>query len=167
MEKPDYTTLFHTESRYIAHELLDLIAQAKEDFIPDMLATDPVELRRQEEANADFGIKVLQLLATKNIPSDYATMCIDKIIQNLTGLKAFINGSISSNEHEYLSRAFGKKDYKGKFRREEATVGDLLLKVNEIREATGGNKQDYFEDEIPETPSPYAEKLADKDEDMV
>lgn len=163
MEKPDYTKLFHTESRFIAHELLDLIAQAKEDFIPDMLATDPVELSRQEEANADFGIKVLQLLATKSIPSDYATMCIDKIVQNLTGLKAFINGSISSNEHEYISRAFGKKNYKGKFRREEATVGDLLLKVNEIREVTGGNKEDYFEDEVPEMPSPYAEKLADKE----
>ena len=167
MEKPDYTRLFHDESRLIAHELVDLISTNKEIFIPDSLEQDPEKIKQQIEDTTDFGIKVLNLLATRNIPADYATMCIDKVMDNLTGLKAFINGSISSNEHEYISRAYGKKNYKGKYRREENTVGDILLKVNEIRNATGNVREDYFDDEVPEMPSPYAEKLADEDTDMV
>lgn len=162
-QKPDYTKIIHGEARAIAHEILDLLSQNKETFVPDQLEEDPEKLKKQEEDNADFGLKIISLLATKSIPADYATLAIDKVVQNLAGLKAFVDGTINSHHDEYMSRSYGKKNWEGKYRREEVTVGDVLLKLDEIRKATGNNLNDYFNDVAPSMPSPYSEKLADEE----
>lgn len=161
--KPDYTKIIHEEARNISHEILDLLSSHKETFIPDQLEEDPEKLHQQEVDNADFGLKIIALLATKKIPADYATLAIDKVVQNLAGLKAFVDGTINSHHDEFMSRAYGKKNWEGKYRREEVTVGEVLLKLDEIRKATGDKKEDYFNEVAPEMPSPYQEKLADEE----
>jgi len=166
-QKPNYTKIIHTEAMLIAHEILDLLAQNKVTFIADQTEEDPAKLAAQEEANADFGIKIVNLLATKNIPSDYASMAIEKIVQNLAGLKAYVDGTINQYHDEFMSRSYAKKNWEGKYRREEVTVGDILLKLDEVRKATGDNRADYFNEVAPEIESPYAEKLAEDDSNMV
>jgi len=83
-------------------------------------------------------------LSDSTIPADYATMCIEKISESLVGLSSFIKGTIATHEDEMVSRIYGKKNHEGKFRREFVTVKDILLKLNEVREETGGNKDEFF-----------------------
>ncbi len=165
--KPDYNALIHTEARGISHEILDLLSEKKETFVPDQLTEDPEILQQQEIDNAQFGEQIMLILAQKNIPADYATLAIDKIVQNLAGLKAYIDGTINQHHDEFMSRSYGKRNWEGKFRREEVTVGDVLLKLDEARKATGDKKEDYFNEVAPQMPSPYQEKLAEDKEDMV
>ena len=90
------------------------------------------------------------MLAKDGITANYATFSIDKIIAGLEGLKNFVNGTLRSYEDEYLSRSLGIKNDLGKFRKEEITVGDLMLKLDEVRVATGGKNEDFFNTETPE-----------------
>lgn len=145
IEKPDYTTIIHTEARSIAQEVLKLASDNRVSFISNTIEKDEEKQKEQGEKNADFGIAIINLLAERNIPADYASMVFDKITDEFAGLKSFVLGSIATNEDELMSRVYGKKNYKGKFRKEEVTVGDILLKLNEVREQTGGNKDDYFD----------------------
>ena len=143
---PDYTTLYHNESRVLAHKLIDLISTHKEDFIPDSLEKDADKIKVQSEANADFGIEFIKILSQSSIPADYATLCIDKMAESLAGLSSFVKGTLSTHENEILSRTYGKKNYKGKFTSELVTVGEMLLKVDSVREETGGKKEDFYDD---------------------
>lgn len=148
----EYSKKIHNQATDVAQELLILLADNRDKFIP-MITDDesPDVIKAQDEWNADFAHKVIALLVSKECPADYATFGIDKIVDSLAGLKAFIDGTIRSYHDEYTSRSYGLKNEQGKYRRELITVGGLALKLNEVREQTGNNKEDFFNSELPDT----------------
>ena len=149
----DYSKKIHEAASEIGKELLPLLLENATTIIPSPTGT-PEERKALEEQTLDFGNKVVQFLATKDIPARYATMGIEKLIDALNGLKTFVNGTLTMYEDEYLSRMFGIKNADGKYRREEATVADLVMKLEEAKQATGNNRADFFNDVAPEMPKP-------------
>lgn len=101
--------------------------------------------KKSDEAYADMAISIVQLFATTDIPADYAAQPIDKLIALLNVTKNYITGTVQSIEDEYMSRGFGKKSPKtNTFARDVVTLGEMILKLEEMRQATGNNPDDYF-----------------------
>lgn len=106
------------------------------------------EKRQREEACTDFAIEIMKMISATDIPADYAGLAVDKIIAVLGTLKKYVQGTVNQYQNEFVSRALGvKSPVDGKYRAEFATVGELLLKLEEVRNAQGGVKTDYFDDE--------------------
>lgn len=106
-----------------------------------------------EEKTIDFAIRCMALMATTDIPADYATYPIDKIIAGLQALKIFIDGSLRQNADELLARTIGARSpVTNTYAKDCATMGELMLALKRVREETGNNDADYF---IPKpTPEP-------------
>lgn len=163
----EYSKKIHLKSNDVARKLLSIIDENKELFISDVLEPTPEEQKVIEEKTTDFAINVIKMLSAEDVKVNYATFPIDKIMASLSGLKQFIDGTMARHEDEYLSRSYGVKNEEGKFRKEEITVGQLMLKLSEVQQATGNNKNDFYNEVAPEmpvdtkegdTPSPYLGK---------
>lgn len=101
--------------------------------------------RNYEEKGTDFSIEVLNLLASTDIPADYSTRSIDKLIEALSSVKNYVEGTISKYNDEILSRTFESKNpVTNTYMRDCATLGTIMLKLDEIRNKTGGRMEDYF-----------------------
>ena len=91
----------------------------------------------------------MKTIAGSDIPYPYATRPMDKITQVLVSLQKYIEGTIEQTRHELASRTLGvKSPANDKYTEEMATVGALLLKLDEVRDSQGNNMNDYFT--IPE-----------------
>ena len=145
----DFSKKIHNKSSQIAHDLLTMLLEDKETFVPQYLE-NPEQKAELSEKTLDVANKVLKYMATQDIPARYATMSIDKIIDALTGLKSFVDGSLNMYEDEYLSRMYGVKDEKGKYRRDMASMATLVSKLEEARQSTGNNRADFFNETAPE-----------------
>lgn len=145
----------HNKANEIGREILAKMAENAGTLVPDVPEGNEDQQKLQEKA-LDFGNSIVQYLATKDIPAQYATMAIDKIVDGLTGLKTFVDGTLRMYEDEYLSRSFGIKNEDGKYRREMATISDLVLNLEKVREATGNDRGDFFNDVAPKMPEPEA-----------
>lgn len=148
----EYSKSIHNKSTEIGRELLTFLLADKETFIPSVTETVEEKAALQEKT-LDAANKVMAFMATQDIPARYATMGIEKVIDALTGLKSFVDGTLNIYEDEYLSRMFGIKNEDGKFRRDSATIGDIVLKLEEARQATGNNKADFFNEVAPQMPT--------------
>src|SRR5690606_31260914 len=96
------------------------------------------------ENSTDVGIDILKIIAEEEISIGWIGTPFDEVINILTILKQFVSGSINSNEDEIMSRLLGHKDERGKYRKEQATVSDVMLALNEIREKTGGDINEFI-----------------------
>lgn len=152
MAMTDYSKKIHLKANDVARKILEKLNENKALLIHDNLEPTPEEQRALDEKTMDFGIDMMKMLAMEGVTANYATFSLDKIIDNLGGLKQYIKGSLAAYEDEYLSRSYGIKNEDGKFRKEEITVGDLMLKLAEIQKATGGNKYDFINEVAPEMP---------------
>lgn len=146
----DYSKKIHSVSSEIAKDLLLMLAENKDIVIVSNLEPTDEEKKAMAESTADFAHVVLNHIATKDIPAGYAAMAVQKIEDSLQALRMFIDGTVNSYKDEYLSRSLGVKNSEGKYRQEVATTGELLIKLNEVREATGGNLEDFFNN-VPES----------------
>ena len=151
MSMNEYSKNIHNQANEIARELLPKLVANEFTIIPDV-TEDPADKAALQEKTLDFGNEVVQYLATKDIPARYATMAIEKLIDALTGLKTFVDGTLTMYEDEYLSRMFGVKNPDGKFRRENATIATIVMKLEEAKQATGNNRADFFNDVAPKMP---------------
>lgn len=149
----EYSKKIHLQSNAIARELLDKFSEGKDILILDNIDPTPEEQKEIDEQTADFAISIMNFLTEKDVTANYATFAIDKIVDNLNGLKQYIQGTLRSWEDEYLSRSYGIKNGEGKFRKEEITVSGLAIKLDEARKATGDNKYDFLNEVAPEMPS--------------
>lgn len=152
----EYSKNIHNQASEIGRDLLSILLAKKDSFVPDVTEDHEGKMKLQE-ATLDLGNEVMQYLATKDIPARYATMGIEKLIDGLTGLKSYVDGTLNSYEDEYVSRMFGIKNDMGKYRRENATVADVTLKLEEARQATGNDRNDFFNDVAPSMPVPESE----------
>jgi len=144
----EFSKQIHNKSTQIAKDLLGLMLEDKDVFVPEYLENQQDKDALQEKT-LDAANKVLKYIATQDIPARYATMSIDKLIDALTGLKSFVDGSLNMYEDEYLSRMYGVKDERGKYRRDMVTMAGMVMKLEEARQATGNNRSDFFNETAP------------------
>lgn len=160
----EYSKKVHLKANSVARELLEKLNENKAILLQDNLEPTPEEQKVIDEQTADFAIGILQFLASSDVSVNYATFSIDKIIQNLSGLKQFIDGQLRTYEDEYVSRSYGVKNEEGKYRKEVITIADLMIKLDEVRKETGDNRNDFYNEVAPEMPtddsqpSPYVAK---------
>lgn len=170
MAMNQYSKDIHNQSSEIGRDLLVKLSENAEIFCPDVVEeNEPEKVKALMEQTLDLSNDIMQYLATKNVTARYASMGIDKLIDSLTGLKKYVDGMLTSYEDEYLSRMYGIKNPEGKYRRESVTVADMILKLEEARQATGNNREDFFNDVAPKflgidegsQPSPYVPETPD------
>ena len=161
----DYSKGIILKGNEVAREVLRKVAENADIFISDNLEPTDEERLELETKMAVLGNEIVKMMTEKGIKLHFATRSVESIVEGFDGLSKFVGGTIRNWEDEYISRAYGAKNPEGKFRREEMLLGDFLIKLNEVREATGGNSSDFYNDTPPEGSevSPYAgEALADK-----
>ena len=118
---------------------------------------DPAVLAANIEKATDFGINVFKDISSSDLPYDYATFPIEKILNALENLKKYIGGSVSQTENELVSRTLATRSPKtGLYRKEVASVGQLLLALNKVQAEQGSNPDDYF-DNPKVAPAPVAD----------
>lgn len=144
-KKIDFNGPIEKTATGLAKVILDRLNENKEDLIYEMLnRTDEVE-KETEKKSVDFAIGIVQMIAATDLPADYIACPIDKLIAVLSALKIYLEGTVRQTQDEYLSRSYGVKNPEtGKYRKELATVGDIMMKLEEARKATGGKPEEYF-----------------------
>lgn len=121
--------------------------KAEYDILNIQYDADVTEARRVQESMIDFSISIMKEITSSDIPFPYASKGIEKVQKIVDILKQYVNGSITQARHEYASRSLGvRSPSNGKFTEECATVGELMLKLNDVRVAQGNNPKDYFMD---------------------
>lgn len=147
-EAYDYNTPIERTSVELAKMVLTKVELSKEFIIIESFEkADPLKKAAFIEKSTDLSIDIMKEIAKSDIPFPYATRGIDKIIVVLESLKKYIEGTITQARHETVSRLLGTRDPENnKFTEEQSTLGNLLLKLEEARVATGGNKYDYFQE---------------------
>ena len=141
----DFVTPIEKTSVELAKVILARLNESFDDLIYVNTGLDEEQKKYYEEKGTDFSISILNLLATTDIPADYATRSIDKLIEALTSVKHYVDGTIVKYDDEILSRLFETRSpVTNTYMRDVATLGTIMLKLNEIREKTGGKMDDYF-----------------------
>lgn len=133
-------------STELAKFILTKLDESKDILVVETYEKMDATARRDFlEKSTDFSIEIMKELGKSDIPFPYATRCVDKLFIALESLKKYIDGTITQSRDEIAARYLGiRNPENNKFTENCATVGQLTLKLNEIREATGGDVYDYF-----------------------
>ena len=142
----DYNGPIEKTSVELAKMILAKIDEVKDSVIIESFEkADPKVKAAFIEKSTDMSIAIMNEIAKSDVPHPYATRCIDKLIVVLESTKQYIEGTITQQLDEFVARSLGVRDPdNNKFTKQQATVGDLMLKLEESRKATGGDKYDYF-----------------------
>ncbi len=104
----------------------------------------PEFVKEKIEKITDFTIHLMAVMAATDIPADYATWCIEKIIASMQVVKDNIDGRLREYNDETLSRFYGRKSpLTDSYAKDMATLGDIMLGLNRVRQETGNNPEDY------------------------
>lgn len=133
----------------LAKVVLDKYIENFDLFVFEDIKDDSPEAKLKEreivEKTTDIAIEIMGIMATTDIPADYATYCIDKLMAGLSAMKRFIDGSIRQQEDELMARTLGAKSpVTNTYAKDVATMGELMLALKKARENTGNNLDDYF-----------------------
>lgn len=105
----------------------------------------PEFTKKITEQTTDFGIETMALMATTDIPADYATYGIDKLMAGLQALKSFIDGTTRQNLDEIMARTLGvRSPVTNTYAKDCAPLGAVMLALRGIRNDQGNNPDDYF-----------------------
>lgn len=141
----DWLTPIEDTSVQLAQIVLNKLSESFEELVYPNVGLSEEDKKYREEVGTDFSISILRIMATTDIPADYATRGIDKLIEALQNVKNYIEGTIIKYDDEILSRYFGEKSpVTGTYMRDVATLGTIMLKLDKIRQETGGKDEDYF-----------------------
>lgn len=142
----DFKKPIEVTSVALANKLLAMIVKNKKWMFYD--DTTMTEKKRHDYAvkQIDFNIEFMKLLAQSDIPADYATYPIEKILAVLQPMGKMTAARIKEYEDEIMARTVGvRSPVNNKFRQEMSTVKDLLTTLDTVREKTGGDIYDYFD----------------------
>lgn len=144
-KKFDFNEPIEKTATGLAKLILDRINESKEDLIYEMVnRTEEMEKATQEKS-LDFATGIVQAIAATDLPADYISYPIEKLIATLSALKVYLEGTMRQTQDEYLSRSYGVKHPEtGKFRKELITVGGIMMKLDEVRKVTGDKPEEYF-----------------------
>jgi|SRR6187551_351945 len=144
-QKHDYKTPIEKTSVENARIILQNFMENFDVFVyPDRELT-PEETAAIDEKATDFSISVLSLISATDIPADYASYALDKIMAGMSGIKRYIDGSIRQMNDEILSRTLEAKNPEtNTYAKDCATLGQMMLKLKEVRDSQGNKPEDYF-----------------------
>ena len=162
----DFKKPIEVTSVKLAKKLLEMIVENQDWMLYD--DTTMTEESRHEYAikQIDFNIDVMKELAKTDIPADFASYPFEKLLALIQPMIKMTIGRVKEYQDEVMARTLGvRSPLNNKFRQDVATLQQVLLKLDEVRQDTGGDKYDYFdkpveavkpEEEVIE--SPYNEK---------
>jgi len=143
--KFDFNGPIEKTSTGLAKIVLDKINENKELIIYNAGDRSPEEKKKSDEAFLNMAISIVEIFATTDIPADYVGLPIDKAMVVLSALKQYLEGTVRSSEDEILSRLYGKKSPKSNtFAKDVVTLGEMMLKLSDVRKETGDKPEDYF-----------------------
>lgn len=142
----DFNTPIENTSTDLAKMILTKLEASKDTLvIASYEKLDPVTKAAFVEKSTDFSIDILNEIAKSDIPADYAATCVTKLMVVLESLKGFIEGTINQRTDELMARTIGvKSPMSGRYAQECATVGQILLRLDDVRQSQGNVKSDYF-----------------------
>jgi hypothetical protein len=145
MTEHDFKAPIERTSVGIAKVILDKFVENFDLFVFE----DNEESKAKEveiiEKTTDLGIEIMSIMSTTDIPADYASYSIDKILAGFGAMKNFIDGMIRQQQDELIARTLGAKSpVTNTYARDVATLGELMLALNKVRMDTGNNPDDYF-----------------------
>lgn len=143
--KHDFKDPIEKTSTELAKVVLQqMLANVDKLIYPYKEFTDEEEKQHDEETT-DFAIKITQLIGATDLPGDYASYPIDKIQTFLNVLKNYVDGTVRQVKDEIMSRTLGVKSPRtDTYAQDVATMADLMMTLNAVREKTGNNPDDYF-----------------------
>ena len=152
----DYNTPIFKSSSELAKLVVSIIPKYQDTLLaPPNHNRTKEESAKMSEVGTDFAIEVMKAIIASDLPYDYAAFGVDLIIETLEELKKFIVGSVSRNEKELLSLTIGKKSAaNGSYRSEEATFGDMLIALDEMRTKRGVTAEDAVNVKAEDTIAP-------------
>lgn len=142
----DFNTPIEKTATSLAKMIIAKLDDAKDVMIVESYEKlDPATKSAFIEKSTDISIEIMGEIANSDIPADYATTCIDKIIVVLESLKQFVAGTINQRTDELMARTIGvKSPMTGTYSQQCATVGTILTKLDEVRNLQGNIREDYF-----------------------
>lgn len=147
-------------------EAQEAYLEAMAKYKDDMAEYDALiaENQRRMEVGLDLSIDIMKEISKSDITLPYATRCLDKIQIVLESVKKYIDGTISQHRHEYASRSLGAKaPDNGRYTEECSTVGNLVLKLEEVRQSQGNKKSEYYDVEDEDLSTDTANVAEKKD----
>lgn len=162
----DFKKPIEVTSVKLAKKLLEMIVENQDWMIYD--DSDMNEEKRHEYAikQIDFNIDVMKELAKTDIPADFASYPFEKLLALIQPMIKMTVGRVKEYQDEVMARTLGvRSPLNNKFRQDVATLQQVLLKLDEVRTDTGGDKYDYFDKPVEAAApsdeaitSPYNEK---------
>jgi len=141
----DFKEPIEKTSVVLAKIVLDSLSENFNSFVYEDIDITPEQERALIEKTTDVSIEILSKMATSDIPADYATLSIDKLIAALQAMKMYVDGTVRQMENEILSRSLGAKSpVTNTYAKDCASLGEVMLLLTKVREETGNNPDDYF-----------------------
>ncbi len=138
----DFKAPIEKTATALARVVLTNLAENFDTFVYEDIDTSEEQKANLAERGTDFSINLLSLMSATDIPADYATYPIDKLIAALAAVKTYIDGTVRQMHDEILSRELGAKSpVTNTFARDCATLGDVMLTLDKTRKTTDG---EYF-----------------------
>jgi hypothetical protein len=144
--KHDFKAPIEKTSTELARILIEKMHENKDWLVFENKNEETEEEKKERnEKFADFVAEYLKVASMTDIPADYTTWSLEKVIGALSVMKNNIEGMIRTHEDEILSRLYREKSPEsGKYRKDVAKLGTVLLTLENMREETGGNVEDYI-----------------------
>lgn len=144
----ELTAKIHSTSKELAKMMLTKVYDNKEWIIrtpSEDIELTPEQVKEVNEKFANFTTEVMQLIASIDIESGYASSCCDLILACFENVKKTIDGRIIASKRELVDRYIGvRSPLDDTFISDFATYKDILLKLNEARENSGNDPQDHI-----------------------
>lgn len=138
----DFKEPIEKTSTVLAKVVLDKLVEGFDIFIYEDIEMSDEKKKELVEKGTDFSINLMSLMTETDIPADYATYSIDKVIAALKSMKDYIDGTVRQMNDEILSRRLGAKSPRtDTFARDCATLADVFIAVDKSRKESDG---EYF-----------------------
>lgn len=148
----DFLTPIENTSSELAKQILALAITKQDVLLAPFNPKQTLEEKaNHEEVGNDFAIEVMRLISVSDLPADYASSPIDKCMVMLTVLKKFIDGTVNQQKDELMALTIGvKSPMSDKYRADVATLGEVMLALNNAREMRGTTQKDFLNEIAPE-----------------
>lgn len=147
----DFKKPIEETSVSMAKVILNNMIENFDTFVYEDIDMTPEQNALLAEKGADFGIEIMKLMSATDIPADYATYSIDKLIAGLSAVKNYVDGTIRQMHDEIMARSLGAKSpVTNTYAKDCATLGDVMMLLKKVREETGNIPSDYFIEKKPE-----------------
>lgn len=152
-QKYDFEAHIENTATDIARLIIQKIADNKELMIIALYDKKSKEDQMKfDEACTNVCIDIMRDIAKTDMPNGYLSKAFEKAQAVLDSISQYVTGTIKRDMDEILSRHIAVKDPQfNKYRADMATVGDVMLRLEEIRATQGGNIYDYYNDSKEKT----------------